>query len=263
MSNHESIETDVTDVGCGTTAEAPRILLVDDAAMFRDIGALYLARAGDVTTAASGDEGLERTRALRPDIVLLDLHMPGRDGDDVCSAIKADPELREIPVVMLVGVDDPQEWGRAVRAGADDVLAKPLSRVALNDTVQRFVNRPAPRGLPRVQVDGAVELRVDGDTHVGRLRNVSRGGVYVETRCDLSAQSEVGLHFTLPDTETPLEPTARVVWQGGSGERQNQSGFGMRFVDISSALVRKLDDYVFDRVLEPNGPATPGMGAMA
>ncbi|MDP6980110.1 MAG: response regulator [Myxococcota bacterium] len=239
------------------------ILLVDDAEIFRDLGKLFLSRAGRVVTAQSGEEGIELARSLRPDVMLVDLFMPGLDGDDVCRAIKSDPELRDTPVIMLVGVNDAYEWGRAVRAGADDVLAKPISRVTLNQAVNRFTRGHTPQGLPRVPIDSAVQVQVDDDVHLGRVRNLSRGGVFVETSCDIIDQTEVGLRFVLPDYDTPFDPTAQVVWHRKMGAREPLDGFGMRFVEISSALVRKLEDYVFDRDLEPGPPGAPGMGVLA
>ncbi len=247
----------------GSERRERTILLVDDAAMFRELGATFLARAGRVVTARCGEEALEIAHALHPDVMVVDLFMPGIDGDEVCRAVKLDPELSDIPVVMLVGVDDPREWGRAVRAGADDVLAKPISRVVLNQTVQRFMRGKTPQGLPRIPLDSAVQLRVNGDVALGRVRNLSRGGVFVETRRELVDQSEVGLQFVLPETDTELDPTARVVWHRGRSAMENLDGFGMRFVDISSALVRKLEDYVFDRVLDSGQPNAPGMGVVA
>ncbi len=238
------------------------ILLVDDAEMFRDLGALFLSRAGRVVTARSGEEGLELARALRPDVMLVDLFMPGLGGDDVCRAVKSDPDLRSTPVIMLVGVNDAHEWGRAVRAGADDVLAKPISRVTLNQAVSRFTRGHTPQGLPRVATDSSVQVQIDGDVHLGRVRNLSRGGVFVETSCDIIDQREVQLRFLLPDYNTPFDPTARVVWHRKAGARKHLDGFGMRFVEISSTLVRKLEDYVFDRVLEPGGLGTPGVGVL-
>ena len=141
-------------------SEERTILLVDDVAMFRELGSSFLARAGRVLTASSGEEALEIARRERPDVMVVDLLMPGFAGDAVCRFVKADPELHAIPVIMLVGADAASDWGRAVRAGADDVLAKPISRVSLNLAVNRFRGGRAQNGLPRIPLDAAVQLQL-------------------------------------------------------------------------------------------------------
>lgn len=233
-------------------SEERTILFVDDVAMFRELGSLFLSRAGRVLTASSGGEALEIARRERPDVMVVDLLMPGFDGDAVCRCVKADPQLHQTPVIILVGADTASDWGRAVRAGADDVLAKPISRVSLNLAVNRFSGGRAHNGLPRISLDAAVQLQLDSHTHEGRLKNLSRGGLFVETGCEVDGGCEIGLQFVLPESTTQFNPTARVVWKRKGKARQGTSGIGMRFVDISSDLVRKLEDYVFDRALEPH-----------
>ncbi|MBW2388141.1 MAG: response regulator [Deltaproteobacteria bacterium] len=228
------------------------ILLVDDVELFRDVGSLFLAPSGRVITASSGEEAIEVAQRERPDVMIVDLLMPGLAGDDVCRFIKSDPDLQATPVIMLVGANAASQWGRAVRAGADDVLAKPITRVELNQTVRRFMGGARRSGLPRVPLDSAVQLQLDSRTHQGRVRNLSRGGVFVETECELSDGSEIGLQFVLPGSTTQFNPTARVVWKQKEASKQSVAGIGMRFVDISGDLVRKLEDYVFDRVLSPH-----------
>lgn len=233
-------------------SEERTILLVDDVEMFRDLGSIFLARCGRVITASSGEEALRISKQVRPDVMLVDLLMPGLDGDAVCRFVKSDPDLYETPVVMLVGVDDPHAWGRAVRAGADDVLAKPISRVSLNETVRRFTRGHAPKGQPRIPVNSKVQVRLGSATREARLRNLSRGGLFLETDYELTRDSEIGLEFVLPESPVQFNPTARVVWKKFDAARDHTQGLGLRFVDISSHLVRKLEDYVYDRALEPH-----------
>ncbi len=241
--------------------EARTILFVDDMEVFRGLGRLFLAHSGRVITASSGEQALEIARREHPDIILLDLLMPGLDGDVVCRSIKNDPQLHDIPVIMLVGANSASHWGRAVRAGADDVLAKPITSVALVETVHRFTQGATPQGLPRIPVNSAVQLQLGAKTHQGSLKNLSRGGLFVETECGLVGDREVGLRFALPGSATRFDPTAQVVWKREALRQQSADGVGMRFVDISSDLVRKLEEYVFDRAPEPF--VTMGQGATA
>ena len=91
-----------------------------------------------VVEAADGPEGMRLARELRPDCITLDVMMPGMDGWAVLSELKADPELTEIPVVMLSILD---ERNLGFSLGASDYLTKPVDRDRLRDVLQRFAGR--------------------------------------------------------------------------------------------------------------------------
>ncbi|MGC9949246.1 MAG: response regulator [Bryobacteraceae bacterium] len=111
----------------GAPAQEPRtktVLVIDDDATVHDLTARLLKREGfDVVAASNGAEGLRKARELRPAAITLDVFMPGMDGWAVLSALKADPELAEIPVVLLTVSDDRR---RACMLGAAEFLQKPL-----------------------------------------------------------------------------------------------------------------------------------------
>jgi CheY-like chemotaxis protein/anti-sigma regulatory factor (Ser/Thr protein kinase) len=105
------------------------VLVIDDEAAVRDLMQRFLTREGfRVVTAPGGEEGLRRARELRPDAITLDVMMPGMDGWAVLSALKADPDVADIPVIMLTIVDD-KNLGYAL--GASDYLTKPIDRERL------------------------------------------------------------------------------------------------------------------------------------
>jgi signal transduction histidine kinase/CheY-like chemotaxis protein len=108
---------------------AGTVLVIDDEATVRDLMQRFLVKEGfRVVTAASGEEGLRRAHELRPDTITLDVMMPGMDGWAVLTALKADPDVADIPVVMLTIVDD-KNLGYAL--GAADYLTKPIDRERL------------------------------------------------------------------------------------------------------------------------------------
>ncbi len=112
--------------------EHGRLLVVDDDAANREILARRLARLGyQVVAAASGIEALRRLRTEPPDLVLLDMVMPGLDGYQVLSKIKSDPALAEIPVVMISALDQENSVARCIEAGAADYVPKPFNSVLL------------------------------------------------------------------------------------------------------------------------------------
>lgn len=109
-----------------------RVLVVDDILPnVKLLEAKLSCEYYEVITATSGLEALEKVENENPDIVLLDIMMPGMDGFEVCRRIKANPEKAHIPVVMVTALTDVQDKVRGLEAGADDFLSKPINDVAL------------------------------------------------------------------------------------------------------------------------------------
>ena len=136
----------------GPVAAVGTVLVIDDEPAVRDLMQRFLGKEGfRVVTAASGEEGLRQARELRPDAITLDVMMPGLDGWAVLSALKADTDLADIPVVMLTIVDD-KNLGYAL--GASDYLTKPIDRDRLAAVLGKY-----RRDLPVLVVDDDVEVR--------------------------------------------------------------------------------------------------------
>jgi len=117
-----------------------RILVVDDDPRLLHVVSMYLSIEGyDVDTAPNGEEGLQRLEALRPDLVILDVMMPGIDGLEACRRIKSNPETRQIPVVLFTALSrtDDVESGRA--AGANRFINKPFSLIGLGAVIRSFL----------------------------------------------------------------------------------------------------------------------------
>jgi DNA-binding response OmpR family regulator len=122
-----------------------RILMVDDDPDFCEATGIFLESKGyHVTVAHDGKEGLEKIRTIRPDLVVLDVMMPEMNGYDVCVVMKADPDLKNIPVILLTGVGEAlfrttynQYMG--LMTEADDYLAKPVDTAELARSVESFL----------------------------------------------------------------------------------------------------------------------------
>ena len=109
-----------------------RILIVDDVATNRILMRVKLSEAFyDTLQAESGADALQMARAEQPDLILLDLYLPDQDGAAVCAALKADPETAHIPIVIVTAAQDSADKMRALQAGAEEVLRKPLDDVVL------------------------------------------------------------------------------------------------------------------------------------
>jgi CheY-like chemotaxis protein len=111
--------------------------------------------AGDITVARDGPSGLETVRRVHPEVVLLDIRLPGIDGWAVLEALKADPDTRDIPIVVASIVD---ERARGAALGAAAYLVKPISREDLRaalTTVAFLPGSPAPHGTDNAPITGA------------------------------------------------------------------------------------------------------------
>ncbi len=223
------------------------ILIIDDAPLFRDLESLFLARSGRVITARDATEGLAALRRERPDVAVIDLHMPDMNGDLLCRAIKADAEIAATPVILVTGPDAPEDRALAIRAGADDVLSKPLSRVTLIHAVNRFLRSPVLRGLARVDLETAVRIRLPDEDAWGTARNLSRGGIFIELEHAISPHTEVALEFRLPDATAPLAPTAQVVWHRPSAPGAPM-GLGLQFLALDGASAQQIDAFVYENL---------------
>jgi CheY-like chemotaxis protein len=116
------------------------VLVIDDDAVVRDVMQGYLERQGfDVITAADGIEGLARARAQRPAAITLDIMMPGLDGWTVLAALKGDPDLADIPVVLVTIVDEKQ---RGYALGVVEHLVKPVDRDRLAAILRQWCGGP-------------------------------------------------------------------------------------------------------------------------
>ncbi len=123
----------------GETGRGYSVLVIDDDPTAHELLRRILTREGfEVHTATNGGEGLRMAEDLDPDVITLDVMMPGMDGWTVLSALKQDSELERIPVVMLTMVSEPEF---ASKLGADGYITKPVKRSELLDVLARFVGK--------------------------------------------------------------------------------------------------------------------------
>ncbi|OWW21588.1 response regulator [Noviherbaspirillum denitrificans] len=122
-------------------ANAPAtILIVDDEERNRKLLEVFMQAEGYRTiTVGEGSEAVVLAARERPDLVLLDMMMPGMDGFEVARTLKAEPELRHIPLIVVSSLDDIASRRRVLSAGADEVIHKPVDRWQLSQLVTRLL----------------------------------------------------------------------------------------------------------------------------
>ena len=124
-----------------------KVLLVDDDVDFCEATKLLLDSKGyEVVLAYGGKEGLGKVRAEKPDLVILDVMMPEMNGYDVCVVVKADPELKKVPVILLTAVDQAlfkttYTQAMGLMTEADDYIAKPVDPEELVKRVEELLSK--------------------------------------------------------------------------------------------------------------------------
>jgi two-component system, OmpR family, alkaline phosphatase synthesis response regulator PhoP len=113
-------------------ARAPRVLIADDNPQGAELLEAYLADIDcEIQTAADGEETLRKVRSWHPDLILLDIMMPKISGFEVCKRLRADPATADIVVLMITALDQASDIDRAVEAGTNDFLTKPINKTEL------------------------------------------------------------------------------------------------------------------------------------
>ncbi len=156
------------------------IAVIEDDETIRTLLQMLLRNAGftSVRTAERGDTGLELVRRHKPDLVLLDLMLPGLDGLSVCRRIRETPALAQTRILMLTAKSEDADIVRGLELGADDYVTKPFSRSVLLARIQAVLRRPAPAvgGEP---FDGLV---LDEEARTARLGETEIPLTHAETR---------------------------------------------------------------------------------
>lgn len=156
------------------------ILLADDSITIQKIVNLTFSGEGiDVVTVGNGDSALKKIHEHRPNLVLADIFMPGKNGYEVCEAIKNDPELQSIPVILLVGAFEPFDGHEAARVKADSHLTKPFEIKALISAVRNLIEAAEQQAKVMVEPEAAPREAFVEEEEAGET--VSAPALAVET----------------------------------------------------------------------------------
>jgi two-component system phosphate regulon response regulator PhoB len=148
------------------------VLVVDDEEDILELVRYNLVRGGfDVTCVATGEEALKKAKADSPDLILLDLMLPGVDGLEVCNILKREPKTSHIPIVMLTAKGEEADIVSGLELGADDYITKPFSPRILVARVKAVLRRKA-----KTPIDVTTVIkRADMTIHPGRHEVIVKG----------------------------------------------------------------------------------------
>ena len=153
------------------------ILIVEDDSTIRTILQMLLRSEGftHVRSAARGDEGIEAIRREPPQLVLLDLMLPGIDGLTLCRRVREDPTLADVRIIMLTAKSEDEDVVRGLELGADDYVTKPFSREVLLARIHAVLRRNDPLAAGR-DLDGLrIDTRAGSASLNGELLTLTRG----------------------------------------------------------------------------------------
>jgi CheY-like chemotaxis protein len=225
-----------------------KILLVDDVDFFRDVMCDYFKRTpATIITASDGEEAINVAMREWPDLIYMDVAMPGLNGIEACKKIKSHPTLKKIPVLLIFTPDRDATTREVEASGCDGYLAKPFGREEFLNLGHRHLFN-IERRERRVPCQMTVEFTVNGTTYQGRGLDISMHGLYVEFRDEIPPNSRVSATFLLPTVSAEkIQISGRIAWVNQGFPRQNMSlaqGFGIEIQSIDMKAVDILRTYL-------------------
>lgn len=222
-----------------------RILVVDDVKLFRHLEANVLGWRGySIEEAANGMEALQKIRINPPDLALIDLHMPGITGHELCRQIKQDPNLCATPVIIVTSSSRDEDIRQAVQAGCDDYLTKPLNDATLLRKVEELLSHGDKRRFPRIPTSLQVSFEDFKGIFFEYIHDISQSGVFIEMNEPLPVGTRLKLSFSLPSgIHQPILAYGQVVRRIDSSPSKI-GGMGVRFIHIDSESRTIIDQLV-------------------
>jgi putative two-component system response regulator len=160
---------------------ASLVLIVDDEYIGRETLQSVLEGEGyELEMAENGFQAIEKAKQLLPDVILLDVMMPGMTGFEVCQRVRNDPQIAEIPIIILTALDDRESLLNALKAGADDFVSKPFDRYELRarlmgitrlNRYQKLLQERAKLREANAQLLNAYEVTIESLSHALDLRD--------------------------------------------------------------------------------------------
>jgi len=214
------------------------VLLAAKSKVSRDLMAAHLKTSNLVIHQAdSGPAALQAVQQYRPDLVFMEMELPGKSGAECCWQLKSSPAYVKMPVVLVIPGNQVSDAETCRAAGCDLVLGKPLERNTFLEA-GRSLLAAIDRREPRIPCRATVECRSGEGSFYGTIEDLSGNGMFIGTPQVLSVGDRLELKFFLP-WETPrlVETEAQVAWVNAGRPRRNAAlpqGVGVVFAGLAS-----------------------------
>lgn len=219
-----------------------RVLLADDSRFFRSIESQFLKKLPvEIIEAEDYNTALSAVRNEKPDLVYMAFSLPKDGGISCCQAIKNDPELRSVPVVIICDQNEPDQLEIARQKGCDACLVKPLDKHSFLQVGRQHLagirEHRQPSFFP-------VTITVNGEEFSSKCLDLSGGGMFVESQADIPAGTLVNLKFKLPDVMTmQITCSAEISWLNRKPNPLKPHypyGLGIKFIELPEAINRAI-----------------------
>ena len=226
------------------------ILLVDDMRLFIEQEMSLINRDDiEVIVAHNGVEALKTIAEKRPDIVFIDLDIPGMDGASCCQTIKSDKNLCHIPIIMIVQGVNQEEFERCRQAGCDDIIVKPIKHLIFTAQIKRHLNIQLEKTTRFI---APLRIQYYGDDDPDRVLssysvNLSTGGMFIGTKELLPIDSPLNIEFILPEDGRIIKCSGKVSWLNHPESIKNQNlptGMGIQFTNLSMDDIVSLRNFL-------------------
>ena len=215
-----------------------RVLLADDSRFFRAIEGQFLQKTPvEIIEADDSALALSMVRNEKPDMVYMAFSLPKEGGDVCCKAIKNDPQLRSVPVVIICDQDKPEQPEIARRSGCVAYLVKPLDRHSFLQVGRQFIEEIREHRQPSFF---PVIISANGEEYKGKCLDLSGGGMFLESQAEIPAGSQASLSFKLPNSSAAeIVCSGKVMWQNRKPDPMKPHyphGLGIMFVELPASV---------------------------
>jgi CheY-like chemotaxis protein len=230
-----------------------KVLLVDDVNLLIELEKAFLKGLPvDILIARNGAEALEVVRREQPDLIYLDLNMPVMDGPTCCRELKADPQTRGIPVIMVTTAGSVQDEELCRAAGCNDYITKPINSKIFLEKGRKCL-ADFERRRRRYSYSTDVEFLKNGEPRYGVTADISKGGLFMAVPHDGFPDDPIDLSFTLTlgGANLLVAARARIAWENMAAAPIKPSypvGVGIEFTHIDPDTATMIERF-FDEVL--------------
>lgn len=220
-----------------------KVLLVDDVKLFIAMEKSLLNRQNlQIFTANSGPEAIAIHKKEQVDLILLDLNMPGMNGDEVCRIIRSDGSLKSVSIIMVTTSSKKEDIEICMNAGANDYITKPINATELLNKVGKYLDiqhRQNLRVLSRIEVKAQKGNR----EFLSYAVNISISGMLLESADDISMGDRIKTSLFLPGSFHAINVEGTIVrkLENGAGKMPH---YGVKFLNITEKDREVIEKYV-------------------